>query len=56
MYLAQKQLENLRPTLKPGKAVVIYGATLTLYPLAQLEIGAIEQHHETVERLENRLV
>lgn len=30
--------------------------TLIQYPLAQLEIGAQEQHHETVSRLENRLV
>src|SRR5450631_1949444 len=30
--------------------------TLIQYPLAQLEINTIEQHHETSARLENRLV
>ena len=30
--------------------------TLIQYPLAQLEISAIEQHHETESRLESRLV
>jgi uncharacterized protein len=30
--------------------------TLIQYPLAQLEIGSIEQFHETVARLESRLV
>lgn len=29
MYVQQKQLENLKATLKPGKAVVIYGARRT---------------------------
>ena len=31
-------------------------STLIQYPLAQLEIGAIEQHHETEMRLESRLL
>ena len=30
--------------------------TLIQYPLAQLEIGAMEQHHETAARLEQRLI
>lgn len=29
MYIAQRQLENLKTTLKPGKVVVIYGARRT---------------------------
>jgi predicted AAA+ superfamily ATPase len=31
-------------------------STLIQYPLAQLELNAIEQHHETAARLENRLI
>jgi predicted AAA+ superfamily ATPase len=30
--------------------------TLIQYPLAQLEIGSIEQHHETTARLDQRLI